>query len=521
MEVKPMEVKEGSRIVGQSGAVLVVDRIEDNLLICGDRLVKLSAVKAVIPGPPQGIELRPYQVELLGKIYSQWVDRRSVLAQLPTGGGKSVLFGAVAKGATLQGSRVLVIAHREELITQGARHLAHWCDSSMGSIGIVKNGYPLHPERPIQVASVQSLTGRRSALGDFGLVVVDEAHHATSKTYLAALESCPNARILGLTATPHRLDGKGFDDIFDDLVTGISTAELIEQGYLSKFKYFADPSPMVTAGARTISGDFSASDIARANDSGQLSGNLIASYRRYASGLRCVVFAINCEHSQDIAAAYNQANIPAAHLDANSPKEYRRSTLEAFKRGEIKVLCNVGLLEEGVDIPALEAVQIARPTKSLTKYLQICGRVLRTAEGKENAIIIDHTENWVNLGLPDERRTWSLFGEPKSDRTPLERNEETGEVEEKPRVPVVTEPDIPLLDITAEREAASKLYWSKQLDELLTTAKLKGYKPGWIHYRLEELKPPLEVWQAAGRALGYKHGWAWNRYQETLLEATG
>jgi superfamily II DNA or RNA helicase len=460
-------------------------------------------------------QLRPYQSDLLEKLYSQWGTHRKVMVQLPTGGGKSVIFGAAARRAIDEAQRVLIIAHREELIRQAAGHLGQWCDPSGKMIGIVKDGHKLHPERPIQIASVQSLGSRRSALGKFGLVVIDEAHHSTSATYRSAIESCPNALILGLTATPTRLDGEGFEDIFDSLICGVTTAELIEQGHLSKFKYYADPEPMVTAGARITGGDFSATDIAEANDPVQLSGNLIASYRKHADGLRCVVFAINCKHSRDIADAYNQAGIAAAHLDANSLKAERRSTFKAFERGEIKILSNVSLFDEGVDIPALESVQIARPTKSLSKFLQICGRVLRTADGKNHAIIIDHTENWVNLGLPDEKRTWTLTGETKSEALKKERNPETGEIEDKPPIPVSEEPEKILIDVTADRELASQIYWSKQLQDLLQTARAKEYKPGWIHHRLAEMKPPLEVWSAAGKALGYKPGWAWNRHRET------
>jgi superfamily II DNA or RNA helicase len=468
------------------------------------------------------MNLRDYQLDIISQLNHQWQHHDRVMVQLPTGGGKSLIFGAVAKQAIDQGQRILLLAHREELIIQAAGHLAHWCEGSSGlagmtgaMIGIVKCGYPLHQDRPIQVASVASLAGRRSRLGQFDLVVIDEAHHATAKTYRAALGSCQDAKLLGLTATPIRLDGSGFDDIFDSLVTGISTAELIDQGHLSRFKYFADAKPMITKGVKSTGGDFSSSSLVKANDLIELSGNLINSYRRHSEGLRCVVFAINCQHSRDIAAAYNQAGIPAAHLDGESPADERSSTLEAFKRGDIKVLSNVALFDEGVDIPALEAVQIARPTKSLSKYLQICGRVLRIAKSKEYAIIIDHTDNWTIHGLPDNRRVWTLQGAEEPQERQLKRNLKTGEIEEQETIPVVAVPDRELIDLTTNRELASKVYWENCLQSLMDTAKNRGYKQGWLTYRLLEMKPPIEVWRSAAKQLGYAQGWAWHKYQES------
>jgi superfamily II DNA or RNA helicase len=275
---------------------------------------------------------------------------------------------------------------------------------------------------------------------------------------------------------------------------------------------------MTTKGVKSTGGDFSSSQLAAANDSIELSGNLINSYRQYADGMRCVVFAINRQHSKDIAQAYNQAGIPAAHLDGESPADERAETLAQFKTGEIKVLSNVALFDEGVDIPALEAVQIARPTKSLSRYLQICGRVLRIAEGKEHAIIIDHTENWKAHGLPDEPRRWTLKGAEEVEKRELKRNPETGEIQEVEAVPVVEAADRELMDLTTSRELVAKICWEYQLQTLIKTALIRGYKPGWLIHRLKELKPPLEAWQILGRVLGYQRGWAWHRYQETQQE---
>ena len=187
-------------------------------------------------------QLRYYQIELIQKVYAHWSkNKKKILLQLLTGGGKTILFGAIAREFALRNEKVLVLAHREELILQAANKIGAIANCA---IGIIKAGYQLDLDAPIQVASVQTLVNRLSLLEAVGLVVIDEAHHSTASTYKKILEAYPDAYQLGVTATPIRLDGSGFDDLFDELVTNISVSQLIDDGYLSKFKLYADPSPM-------------------------------------------------------------------------------------------------------------------------------------------------------------------------------------------------------------------------------------------------------------------------------------
>ncbi|WP_373538869.1 DEAD/DEAH box helicase [Chamaesiphon sp.] len=358
-------------------------------------------------------ELRSYQSDLNDRIFARWRNHDRVMAVLPTGGGKSLLFGAVAANFANRDLRVLALAHREELIVQGAHHLQNWVNIP---VGIIKSGHKFQPELAVQFASVQTVVNRLDRIGEFDLIIVDEAHHCTSDTYLSIFERFTTAKILGLTATPIRTDGSPFDHLFDCLEIGVTTAQLIAGGYLSPYKLFVDPNRMKTKGARTSMGDFSTSDLARMNDSIELAGNLVGSYQKYANGGTCMIFAINCEHSESIAAAYNQHGIAAIHLDAKTDKKIRARSLEALKTGDIKVISNVGLFGEGVDIPTLDCVQIARPTKSLAFHLQMVGRVLRKSAGKEFGIIIDHAGNCELLGLPDDEREWSLQGRPKREK---------------------------------------------------------------------------------------------------------
>ena len=452
-------------------------------------------------------QLRDYQQELIDRIFDRWrSDLYRVMAQLPTGGGKSACFSAIAAEVASWGCRILVISHTEELVTQNAKHLERWCNTS---VGIIKAGYTPDYELPIQSASIQSLVNRFDDVGEFELIIIDEAHRSSSDTYLQVFARFPTARVLGVTATPIRSDGKGFNRLYDCLECGISTAKLIDRGYLSPYRLFADPRPMQTRGAKTQMGDYSLSDLARMNDAIELSGSLVGSYQKYVDGGSCIAFAINVEHSQSIAAAYNHHSIPAIHLDADTDRFTRRRALELLRSGEIKVISNVGLFGEGVDVPNLDCVQIARPTKSLGLHLQMLGRVLRISEGKEHGIILDHTDNYDRLGLPDDDRYWRLEGKPKRLKQMEDEREEREERESK----IIEEiPDIQLVEV--QRETIEQ-HWADLFARLVLQQQVNNYKPAWVAFKLAELKPPLAVWEKAATYLGYKKGWAWHKYQDS------
>lgn len=473
--------------------------------------------------------LREYQQQLAESIINCWEKKiKRVLLQLPTGGGKTILFGALASMFLARSETVLILAHREELVVQAANKVGK---ISRKKPGIIKAGYQPNYRRALQVASVQSLVNRRNVLKKVGLVIIDEAHHATANTYRKILAQYPDAYQLGVTATPIRLDGTGFRDLFDELITGLTVGELISQEYLSPFRLYADPNPMSTKGVRTKGGDYSASGLAAANDIVELSGSLLESYCKYALGKRCVVFAVNVSHSVEIAERYNQAGIPAYHLDGTTPDSERRKVLEKFKQGKIWVLSNCALFDEGLDIPALESVQIAKPTKSLTRWLQMVGRSLRPFEGKENAVILDHTKNWAIHGLPTRKREWTLDGVEQTQKVKTLRAEDGLVTEEI----IIEETATQLSEISNDTLAAFQdkqltgqgeqkppcdqnllllERWQQIYEQLVNQQQTKGYKPGWLYYQLLELKPPLTIWQQFARARGYKPGWAKYRFLE-------
>lgn len=357
-------------------------------------------------------ELRDYQHEWIKKIWHSWqLGNRRVLAQLPTGAGKTICFAYICHKFFQHQQKVLVIAHRIELITQAAEKLEQIVGES---VGIIKGGCAAHPERRIQVASVQTLA-RRELLelpSNIGLLLFDEAHHASASSYRRLIEHYQDAQILGVTATPQRIDGQGFQDLFDDLVVGIPTAALIKQGYLSKFRLFTTNQTISTSGVQKSRGDYRAKELALAVTSQIGVAEIFQNYLKYARSLRTVIFACSLEHSRALAAEFCRHGIKAEHLDGETPSQSRIEILERFRNGTTQVITNYEILTEGYDCPNIECIYCVRPTESSTLWLQMTGRVLRTHSLKPTAVIIDVTDNWKKHGLPDEPRQWSL--EPKS-----------------------------------------------------------------------------------------------------------
>ena len=455
-------------------------------------------------------QLRDYQTNLLDRINTAWFSgSRSILCQLPTGGGKTIVFSSVVHQAIKSGFKCLILAHREELIKQAADKVEIITNDP---VGIIKAGYPSNYDRDIQVASVQSLTRRLNHCPEFDLIVVDEAHHSTSTSYRTILDRFPHARVLGVTATPIRLDGKGFRGIFDELICGVTVAELIASGSLSPYKYYATERSMSVDGVGKRQGDFKTEQVAKANPVEGLAGDVVKSYRDYLEGKQAVVFCINVEHSIAIAEHFKAAGIIAYHLDGNTDSGTRSNVMNQFRDKQIQVLTNCALFDEGLDIPSLDGVILARPTQSLGKFLQMVGRSLRPCEGKDRAIIVDLAGNYERLGMPDDLRIWTLDGIEKKQQglSKLVRNKETGEVEEI--IIDLTPTGAQFIEIVGRSiELTPELaMWIDRCDRLVLEKTIREYKSSWCAYRLmdSETKPPLEAWQYLGQKLGYHHGWS-------------
>lgn len=353
------------------------------------------------------MERRDYQHKAINDLFAV-LDKRPILVA-PTGSGKTVMATEFVEeflanhggNVGLFGGHVLWLAHRKELIEQAAKHLA---DYGMFT-GIIKAGIKPSPMAKIQVAAVQTLARRDKPPAD--LIIIDECHHARAKTYEKILAEYPDAAIVGLTATPFRLDGRGLGDIFGELVIAASSTELIEQGYLVAPRVYASSAPDLR-GIHSRGGDYVISELAEAvNTHGNIE-HIVETWQNRAAGMKTVVFAVNIAHSQAISAAFCDKGISAAHIDGSTARKDRGSILDDLRVGRLNVVSQCMILTEGWDLPALECVIMARPTASLNLHLQMLGRVMRATEGKTGALVLDHAGNHHVHGLVTRKLDYTL-----------------------------------------------------------------------------------------------------------------
>lgn len=455
--------------------------------------------------------LRPYQQTAIDGTRDAYRARnRAVLLCMPTGSGKTFTASTVVHGAAAKRNTVWWLTHRRELADQASQTFY-----SIGiPHGLVQAGYVSDPSALVQVASIQTIARRLEQLPPPSLIVFDEAHHIGASSWDGIFHKYPQAKVLGLTATPWRLDGAGLGRWFTEMVEGPTTAELIEVGALSKYRLFAPAMPDLT-GVETSAGDYQKSALARAMDKPQIVGDAISHYRQLCPGKRAVAFAAGVENSKHIAAQFREAGIPAEHVDGAMCPEDRAAAVERFKSGQTLVLSNADLFGEGFDVPAIEAAILLRPTKSLSLHLQQVGRALRPCPGKEEAIILDHAGNTLTHGLPDDPREWSLEDREKRKRSaptevPVRQCKECFFVyRPAPKCPQcghcppvqareIEQVDGELIEFKRAQEQRQKRVQvgkAQTLDDFLQIARERGYKPGWAHQM-------MRVRQGQGRAYG-------------------
>lgn len=372
-------------------------------------------------------QLRPYQSKLKADTLAAWqAGARAVLAVAPTGSGKTVLFSDILAGYP---GASCAVAHRQELVSQislalGRNGLRH---GILAPQSTVRNIVAIHmgelgrsyydPSARCRVAGVDTLVRAPSSdpwLAQVGLWIQDEAHHVlTGNKWGKAVEMFPNARGLGVTATPVRADGKGLgrhaDGVFDEMVVGPSMRTLIDEGYLTDYRVFAPPSDLDLSDVGTSAGgDYSPEPLRRAVRRSHVTGDVVQHYQRIAAGKLGVTFAVDVETATQQCEAYRAAGVPAEVVTSKTPDALRIAILRRFRAREVLQLVNVDLFGEGFDLPAIEAVSMARPTQSYSLYCQQFGRALRLLDGKDHALIIDHVGNVLRHGLPDRPRVWSL-----------------------------------------------------------------------------------------------------------------
>jgi len=353
--------------------------------------------------------LRDYQAEMLGRLHGAWRKHRRVMVQMPTGTGKTHLMAAVIREAADDG--VLIVAHRQELICQISQTLEAFGIGHGVKYANVERGGDL--SSTVQVASIQTLNRRMEKVKDeFGLVIIDEAHHALAKTYRMLWERWPKAKFLGLTATPCRLSGEPFTDLFDVLLQSWSIQEFIDKGWLSDFEYVsATPDSKMVRLVRGLKkrgtdGDYQTAEMAQVMDVPESIEHLYRTYRQFASGRKGIVYAIDRNHAAHIGAYYKDRGVDCEVIDCKTPAEERRRMVTEYLEGRLSVLISVDLFGEGFDAPEVEFIQLARPTLSLSKYLQQVGRGMRISKGKERVTILDNVGLYQLFGLPTVDRDW-------------------------------------------------------------------------------------------------------------------
>lgn len=370
------------------------------------------------------LSLRDYQQDYIERIRAALGRYRSVLAQAPTGAGKTVLASYMLQGIANSGKRGFFICHRRELIDQTAR--------TFNRIGLphsfIANGYGYDQGQKVQICSIDTLKNRAHKIPPPDFCIWDECHHLGAAGWSKVRGLYSKSYHIGLSATPVRLDGRGLDDCFDALVHGPSVSWLIDNGYLAEYRLFSVPG-VDLSGVHTRMGDYAKQEAEQAMSKSSITGDIVSHWRKHAENKLTIGFAVSVRHSLYIVDSFLRSGVQAAHLDGKTPKEERRKILQELARGNIKVVFNVGLFGEGFDVSAnsgmdaaIGCVIDAAPTKSLGAWLQRCGRALRPQDDK--AIILDHAGNAMRHGLPCDEREWTLEGRKKGER----ENEPTSSV---------------------------------------------------------------------------------------------
>lgn len=339
-------------------------------------------------------KLRDYQSDLINKVDVAFTKYKRVLLVAPCGSGKTVIASDIINNSP---GNVLFIVHRKELVDQLTKTLQ--------TLDI--------PTSNIHVAMIQSFKNMLNVVTfKPDLIIIDEAHHATSKSYVEVLNHFSNVNVLGLTATPVRMSGMPLGDLFEYMVTGVSANDLINRKYLADYDYYAPKIDIDFTAAKIVAGDYKASDIDFLMDTPKIYGDIINNYKKLADNKKTIIYCSSIEYSKKIETLFIDNWYPAKHFDGSTPKAERDQIIQDFRDDKIKVLINVDLVGEGFDVPDCECVILLRPTQSLSLYIQQSTRCLRV-NGTKKAVIIDFVGNAFRHGMPTEDRKWSLVDDMK------------------------------------------------------------------------------------------------------------
>lgn len=425
------------------------------------------------------MKLRPYQQKIVDDLRLAFMTYKSPVVVLGCGGGKSVITASIAKSATDKGNAVLFLVHRIELVEQ--------ITETFTKMGVDFN--------LCDIAMVQSA---KKYDKDYKIIITDESHHATCRTYQNVYERYPNALRVNVTATPCRSDGRGLGETCDYLLKTVSTKWLISNGYLAPYEYYSViPENLVLTGLKKVRGEYE--DITSILDEPKIYGDI---FKYYKEGKKVICYCSSLQHSIKTAQAFNDRGISASHIDGNTPKEERRKIIQDFREGKIKVLTNFSLIAEGFDVPDCDMVMVLRKTASLNLFIQMVMRCMRYKPGK-TAYIYDFCGNCYEHGLPDDDREWTLDSKVSHSRNPSSEpdvvarlcqnclrvypgkgpicpycNSDNGKT--KKEIEQERKAELERITEIERKQKRQEVGRSRTFADLVKVARERGYKPGWL-----------------------------------------
>lgn len=436
--------------------------------------------------------LRDYQETAVVDVRMAFRLYQLILLVLSTGAGKTVIFSYIARSSAAKNKRVLIIAHRDQLIKQASRKL----DDYGARHGIIMAGYTPDHTAKIQVASVQTLVRRLDKIRfEPDLIVIDEAHLSAAASYRKVLERFPNAKVLGVTGSPCRLDnkplGKEYGGIYEYMVTGISIRQLIDRGFLVRPVVYAPAEQIDLSGIKKSMGDYNTEELAAVVDKPKLIGDAVTQYQKICPNVPAVAWCVTVQHAQHVADEFNARGIKAVMLCGEHDSAFRDDTLKKLATGEVQVVTFVGILVEGVDVPEIGAVLLLRPSLSLASYLQVIGRGLRPAPGKDRCYVLDHAGLSFKHGLADEEREWSLDWGERKKKGKAKAKEATVDVIQCQKCYAVFSPDAGKLAATKRTMADPTFKGECCCPNCGEEVKRKGRKVDQEEGELQEITPEM------------------------------
>lgn len=453
--------------------------------------------------------LRPHQQHAIAMLRQSLAGGfRRPIVQAPTGMGKTVIAAHIVAGARAKGNRVCFVVPSLSLIDQTVKS---FYDDGIRGIGVIQADHPMtDPAQPVQVASVQTMARRNHNRMEFGVVIVDEAH-ILHKSLIQWMTDWPNVPFIGLSATPWT---RGLGKYYDDLIIASTTQDLIESGYLSKFRVFAPSHPDLT-GVKTMAGDYHEGQLSEVMQDNALIADIVSTWQRLAEGRPTLAFCVDCAHAQKVQDQFLANGIRCGYVDAYTSREDRQVVADQFHSGELQVVANVGVLTTGVDWD-VRCIVLARPTKSEILFTQIIGRGLRTADGKDDCLILDHSDTHLKLGFVTD-----ITHQELNDGKPNESGKITKEPPKPKECPKCTYlkaagvHECPMCGFAPKRksEIESRAGDLEEL-EIGMSAEMKRQRKN----NRDTSSTDKAIWYGGLKTIcaerGYKHGWASQQYKQ-------